>query len=1260
MLEGAEGDFQGTARFKILRRIGAGGMGVVYEAFDNERSCRVALKTLRRPGGEELLRLKAEFRALQDVQHRNLVSLGELREESGAWFFTMELVEGVSFLEWVRPASGAPSPLTPSSSSDRRGGDSAEPLATASTWRQTAAQRLWDSAVGAPMCDEERLRMALRQLATGVSALHVAGKVHRDIKPSNVLVTPDGRLVLLDFGLVTGTDLDERSSVAHPVGTVAYMAPEQAAAQPVGPAADWYAIGVMLYQALTCTLPFDGAPIEVMVQKQTRDGAAPRTLVPEVPADLDELCRDLLRCDPAARPTGPQVLDRLGVAASASTRLAAVAAPTLRPLFVGRRAELELLRTALDTARRGTPQAVLVGGESGVGKSALVRCFTDQLREEVPGVVVLSGRCYEREYVPFRAIDGVIDALARFMTQVGETEAGCLLPRAAGLLGQVFPVLRRVKAVAQAPRPDANIDPQELRRRLFGAVRELLVRLADRHPVVVTIDDLQWADADSLALASEVVRPPDAPGLLIIGTRRDQPDDALAVRAPHVEALLAGFTHRVSLGPLPRDEARRLATQLAERMAVSSSVHVDAIAAEAGGHPLFIDELVRHAAADPTGAGASLRLDDVLRARVAGLPPASRRVLELLAVAGSPTPQVVVERAADIGADEFPRCVAALRSVNLVVTARSGTVDTIAPYHDRIREALLAKLPESRGESYHRDLALAFEAGEHPDPEQLAVHWQGAGEDERAARHFLRAAAQAEEALAFEHAAKLYQATLDLHPSAKAARQVRVRLGHALANAGRGGRAAEMFLLAAADAPEVEALELRRRAAEQYLRSGHLDEGLDAIRSVLPALGLSFPSTPRRALLSALWQRARVRLRGLRFQPQSESQVAPGALARLDAALSIAGTLGVLDQVRGTDFNARLLRAALRVGESKRLLRALSLEAVYVASNGPAATRRSQKLLKLAHGLVGPESDEFTRVYPRLAEGMSLYFRGCFREALAVLQAIDEPLRSRCQGGAWEHDQVIVFSLFAKSYLGRMREVAQEVPRHAAEGLDRGDLYLASVLSLSILNAAWLVDDDPATARRMASDAIAAWSFRGPVVHAWYAPTAMAQLELYEGDGAAALAHVERAWPALERSLLLRVDLVNAEARQLRARVALAVAAAGGKGAEQERRAAARDGAWLRRQRGAWKRALGAMIVVGAEACAGRATDALPLLEGAERGFAEAGLALHAAVARRRRGELLGGDEGRALVAAADEWMRGQRIKNPARMAALLAPGFHD
>ena len=99
-------EFAGTERFEVLRCLGAGGMGVVYEAFDRERHARVALKTLRTMSADGLLRFKHEFRAFRDLQHPNLVTLGELFSEGRDWFFTMELVEGVDFLDWVRPAQG--------------------------------------------------------------------------------------------------------------------------------------------------------------------------------------------------------------------------------------------------------------------------------------------------------------------------------------------------------------------------------------------------------------------------------------------------------------------------------------------------------------------------------------------------------------------------------------------------------------------------------------------------------------------------------------------------------------------------------------------------------------------------------------------------------------------------------------------------------------------------------------------------------------------------------------------------------------------------------------------------------------------------------------------------------------------------------------------------------------------------------------------------------------------------------------------------
>src|SRR5206468_4736307 len=170
--------------------------------------------------------------------------------------------------------------------------------------------------------------------------------------------------------------------------------------------------------------------------------------------------------------------------------------------------------------------------------------------------VVLAGRCYERESVPYKAFDGIVDALTRHMNRMSRADA--IVPRMASLLAQAFPVLLRVEAIAQAPKLEYSIlDPQELRSRVFGAMRELLTRLGDRHPLVLVIDDLHWADADSLALLKEIFRPPDAPALLLLATMRTADDQVLK--------SLPASACRIVLPPLPPAEARMLASQLVER-----------------------------------------------------------------------------------------------------------------------------------------------------------------------------------------------------------------------------------------------------------------------------------------------------------------------------------------------------------------------------------------------------------------------------------------------------------------------------------------------------------------------------------------------------------------------------------------------------------------------------------------------------------------------------------------------------------------------
>ncbi|HEX4460283.1 MAG TPA: serine/threonine-protein kinase, partial [Polyangia bacterium] len=425
----AEAPFLGSTRFAIQRRLGMGGMGVVYQAFDRDRNQVVALKTLRDMDAATVVRFKREFRALADVSHPNLVSLYELVAVETHIFFTMELVPGQTFLRWARGGNeDDPDPLdgdtvqlsaivfdqpeTDSTSPGKRGHLTPRPRAP-----QPKAAPV--SSEPAAALDLARLRPALQQLAEGVAALHAFGMLHRDLKPSNVIVTRDGRVKILDFGLVT--DLTGDAGVEDAlVGTAAYMSPEQGARLALTPASDWYAVGVMLYEALTGRLPFVGSSTDVLMDKQQFEPPSPRELVSDAPQDLTALCVELLRRDPELRPLGREVLRRLG-SGTAAIRTATGRSSSRSSVFVGREAHADALEAALAEVRRGKAVVEFVHGTSGMGKSALVRRFLDALEED-QAAVVLTGRCYERESVPYKAVDSLVDGLSQYLSRLPRLE----------------------------------------------------------------------------------------------------------------------------------------------------------------------------------------------------------------------------------------------------------------------------------------------------------------------------------------------------------------------------------------------------------------------------------------------------------------------------------------------------------------------------------------------------------------------------------------------------------------------------------------------------------------------------------------------------------------------------------------------------------------------------------------------------------------------------------------------------------------------
>ncbi len=241
----------------------------MYLVYDKQLDTKVALKTLNVSSGLDIYLFKREFRSLADLRHVNLVTLYELVSEGKLLFFTMEYVVGVPFDRYLLAQSSSPS-------------------------------------------SRERMLKTIQQLCAGVHAVHEAGCIHRDLKPRNVLVTEAGRVVILDFGLAKNPNSESLSGDGI-FGTPAYMAPEQALEKSCLPAADWYAVGTMMYEVLTGRCPFDGALLEVLLKKQAEDPPAPVDISPFVDRGLSDLCMQLIRRDPAQRPGGGEILERLGV-----------------------------------------------------------------------------------------------------------------------------------------------------------------------------------------------------------------------------------------------------------------------------------------------------------------------------------------------------------------------------------------------------------------------------------------------------------------------------------------------------------------------------------------------------------------------------------------------------------------------------------------------------------------------------------------------------------------------------------------------------------------------------------------------------------------------------------------------------------------------------------------------------------------------------------------------------------------------------------
>ncbi len=1219
------------ARYDVLECLGSGGGGVVYRAFDRQVGAQVAIKILRSLDAEALYRFKHEFRHIARITHTNLVKLYELTFDDGLWFLSMEYVPGSDIKSAVRSGDVRPRPALGEE-------DATAPLSPSTTTH----------------VDERRLRDSFAQLVDGIGALHHAGYLHLDIKPSNVRVTPDGRVVILDFGIALPRD-DVRAQ-REVIGTLRYMAPERFEPGGAVPASDWYSAGCLLFECLVGYLPYAG-PLETVADEKRRTGLPVATVPPGL-RDLAELASALSAADPEARPRPPFHLTGAATAASAEAP-ARLQSPPGGDVTIGRERHLETLMHALSTATAGRGVAVHLHGRSGAGKSTLLRLFNGGASGY--GAVVLTGKCSERESVPYEALDSIVDALGRFLAELPAREIAELLPADLEPLARIFPTLRRVPAIAAAVEEATTATlPDDLRRVAFARFRELCARIAVKRPLVLIIDDLQWGDADSLPLLDLLLeRPDETPLLLVLAYRSEDRDRSalLQALASRAAGLGGADVTTVEVGTLEHAEATALAALLL-RGAGGDPRLAAHVASESEGLPYFIHELSRFAAHSGLAPGRRVSLDDLIRARTQALDQRSRLLLEAACVAGRPTPLNVLIGAAGLRADDALAACSALAAVHLLrwVRADAGarTQDLLEPYHDRIAGVVSSGLPEERKRSHHAALATQLERHSPEDVEALVVHCRESGRRGAARGYAVRAADLAYAALAFDRAATLYATAVELVPDGPDVARLRIRQAEALAFAGRAAPAARAYLQTMAAVDDSRAAELQRQAALQFFKAGHVDEGLRTLEAVLTRAGLRLPRGP--ALPSLLWARLRLRLRGLRYHARSEREIPPIELERIDAARIAAMGLGLIDTFRGALFQTISVRLALRAGEESRLLRALGIEAAYSAASSSRKSTRHRDIMARGRALAARQKDSVASAWLQASEALHAYQNGQFNQSLDVASEAIRLLHQSPESSSWEVANVELWRMWSLFYLGQFDQLVRLVRERLRIARDHGDRFDQANLQTGPSASAWLVVDAPEEARRIVTQAMSEWTTSGYHLQHYGQLLALVNCDLYAGDGVAAQSRVERAWSTLRRSLLLRIPSVAIEARHLRGRAALATCSADPRHARAAVALALQqaDGI-MKLSWNPWARSSAALLRAGAAAARGDRNAAAAFAE-AENVCRDAHMHGFQLAARRRRGQLIAGEEGRAMVESALTQLAGRGVTNPERFAAMLVP----
>ena len=806
-----EGESSALGPFRIRGVLGRGGMGVVYRGEHAETGELVAVKTVEVASEHFLSSIRREIHALSRVRHPGVVRILAQGAANGRPWYAMELLQGGTLRTRLQEIWGIADESTGADPDDL--GDA--PTVPAPARRTTRAMLRGDERAAGRALDGEQPALPLapmdalgptlallRRLCEALAFLHGAGFVHRDLKPENIFIREGDAPVLVDFGIAArfggaaGREVLDLGGA--PAGSCAYMSPEQIRGPLVDARSDLYSLGTLLYECVTGQPPFVGLTArDVLIRHLTDRPRPPSALRRGIPAELDALILRLLEKRPQ---------DRLGYAEDVAAALARIAPagpeepaalgsqPYLyRPGFLGRQEVLLELQNVLHDARGRHGGRVFIGGESGVGKTRLAM--------ELAAIAgwrqfqVVTGECVALGVsgaggaggaggdpaAPLHALRPLLLAIGDRCRQRGPEETARLLGGRAAMLAAYEPTLAGLPGQTSRAGPLTPLPGPAARERVIACLKETLLAFAAEQPLLLILDDLQWADELTLRLL-RALSPGDLDGraLLVVGLYRlEEMGEALreAVRAPgavtvELSALDDASIHQMACDMLALPRAPR--------------AFLDFLAQESGGNPFFLSEYLRAAIAEGLlrrdrggdwrigtfGNAEALRaslplprsLAELIGHHLAGLSEEGRSLARLAAVLGREVDEVVLRRAAGLDEVAVMDALVELRRRHILEEGERGWLRFA---HDKLREMAYGEIPEGDRRALHGRVARAIEGAHGGEAlvdhlEALAHHYGRSGEIQAAARYAERAADKAAAAFALDAARRHYHAAIDL------------------------------------------------------------------------------------------------------------------------------------------------------------------------------------------------------------------------------------------------------------------------------------------------------------------------------------------------------------------------------------------------------------------------------------------------------------------------------------------------------------------